>query len=451
MVSVSGVRGTIGKTLTPMTACEFGVAFGTMLGPGSKVVIGRDTRPSGEMIRDAVTAGLLSTGVHVVLLGTVTTPGAALMTDRLDADGGVIITASHNPEAYNGIKFLQPSGVGLTAAQAGRLKALWEGQKFRYAGSMEQGLRSENHRTHGHHLNAVLDTVDVEAIKKRQFRVVLDSINGAGCVVTPMLLGALGCEYRHLNGKPTGRFAHEPEPIEPNLRGLCDAVRESGAHVGFAQDPDADRLVIVDETGTFIGEEYTLALCAAQVLRHRKGKLAANLATSRMIDDLAADAGVEVVRAPTGEANVVEAMQREGCLFGGEGNGGVIDPRVVSVRDSLVGIAMILQYLTETDQPLSALVEKIPRYTLVKTKLPCPADAAAEVATRTREAFADTPGARFDEADGLRVDIPDAWVSVRASNTEPIMRIFAEAPTADQADQLVARVRAIADEVIAGG
>jgi len=448
MVSVSGVRGMIGGTLTPRVACDFGCAFAKLLGAGKTVVLGRDTRPSGPMVRNAVTSGLLSGGVNVVDLGVVTTPGVALMTRLLAADGGVIITASHNPPAYNGIKFLQPSGTGLTAATAAHLKQIWSDGPYDLVGVDELGEATVNRDTHDEHVSAVCNVTDVATIADQRFRVVVDSINGAGCAVTPMLMDSLGVDLVHLNGLPDGRFAHEPEPIQPNLTSLCQAVRDNQAHVGFAQDPDADRLVVVDEQGNFIGEEYTLALAAAFVLRSRKGKLATNLATSRMIDDLAAAAGVEVVRAPTGEANVVEAMQREGCIFGGEGNGGVIDPRVVPVRDSLAGMAMILQYLAETGKPLSELAAAIPAYVMLKTKLPCPAAAAATVAARAREMFANEGGARFNTDDGLRVDLPGGWVSVRASNTEPIMRIMAEAQDRDAAEALVRRVRKIADEVI---
>ncbi|NBB94833.1 MAG: phosphoglucosamine mutase [Planctomycetes bacterium] len=470
MVSVSGVRGIVGKTLKPEIAYDFGRAFGTMLTatdgphrladsapapdgevfttPRPTVALGRDTRPHGSLIKNAVAAGLMSCGVDVITLGVVTTPGAALMTRVLECAGGVIITASHNPPPYNGIKFLQPSGVGLTADQAGELERTWESGEFNTQEGTAVGKETECTRTHTMHIRGVKSIADVTGIASQRFRVVVDSINGAGCVVTPQLLGELGCEVVHLNSEPTGEFAHEPEPVEPNLTGLCEAVREHRAAVGFAQDPDADRLVVVDEKGTFIGEEYTLALCAAFVLRHRKGKLATNLATSRMIDDIAAKAGVEVLRSPTGEANVVELLKRETCIFGGEGNGGVIEPRVVPVRDSLVGMAMILQYMTDIGKPLSELVAEIPSYTLVKTKLPCPAGAADTVADRTRAMFQDEPGATFNDADGLRIDLPDSWLCVRASNTEPIMRIFAEAPRAAQAEALVDRVRAIAAEVI---
>ena len=452
MVSVSGVRGTVGETLTPQVACDFGLAFAAMLKAGfngkPSVVIGRDTRPSGPMVMHSVMAGLLAAGVDVMDLGVVTTPGVSMMTGRLKAQGGIVVTASHNPPQYNGIKFLQPSGTGLTAAMAARLKEIWESRSFPLAAARDMGLETRVGRTHGWHVDAVCGVIDVTAVAARRFRVVIDSINGAGCVVTPMLLGRLGCEYVHINSEPDGNFAHAPEPIEENLQGLCEAVRKNRAAVGFAQDPDADRLVVVDENGRFIGEEYTLALATAFVLSHRTGNIATNLATSRMVDDIAAAAGVKVFRAPTGEANVAEAMQREGCIFGGEGNGGVIEPRVAPVRNSLVGIAMILQYLAETGKPLSHLVAKIPSYVMLKTKFPCPLGVAPEVAARTRKHFAARPNARFNDTDGLRVDLDEGWVCVRASNTEPIMRIFSEAPNKVAADKLIAEVRAIADEVI---
>ena len=450
IVSVSGVRGTVGGTLTAAVATDFGCAFGSMLGAGSKVVLGRDSRPSGAMIKNAVTAGLLSCGVDVVDLGVVTTPGVALMTRLLEAHGGVIITASHNPHPYNGIKFLQPSGVALPGAQANELKKIWQSGKFATQAGLAVGRESINSRTHPMHIDAVCAVTDVTGVAARRFKVVLDSINGAGCVATPMLLSKLGCEVVHINDRPDGMFAHTPEPIEENLADLCEAVGKHRADIGFAQDPDADRLVVVDEAGRFIGEEYTLALAAAFVLSHRKGPLATNLCTSRMIDDLAGSAGCEVFRTPTGEANVVEAMLANGCIFGGEGNGGVIEPRVVPVRDSLVGMAMILQYMSETGKKLSELAADIPSYHLVKTKLPCPLEAAAEVISLARKEFAEDPDAKFNDADGLRIDLAEGWVNVRASNTEPIMRIFAEAPQLAQAQALVGRVRKIADKVVAG-
>ena len=510
MVSVSGVRGTVGGTLTPDVACRFGCAFATMLredaaaraaGGGAngtchvpsgraegdssqtrlqtaqpwhptlgekalRVALARDTRPSGAMFAHAVTAGLQSCGASVVDLGVASTPGAALMTKLLSADGGVIITASHNPGQYNGIKFLQPIGTGLWARNAARLKEIWESGRFAFAPSGALGGEERELRANGYHVDAVCATADVTGVAARRFKVVLDSINGAGCVEAPMLLGRLGCEVAQINGEPTGLFAHAPEPLEENLGGLCAAVRKHRAHVGFALDPDADRLAVVDETGRFIGEEYTLALAAAHVFSRRKGTIATNLVTSRMVDDLAAAAGCRVVRAPTGEANVVQAMlgegMRERCILGGEGNGGVIDPRVGLTRDSLVGMATILQLMARTGKSVSELVQGIPAYVMIKTKFACPAEAVREIVQKAREALAaggkrgQSPAAagysplspRFNDADGLRADLPEGWVCVRASNTEPIMRIIAEAADRSQAEALIQQVRQAADAVL---
>ena len=450
MVSVSGVRGSVGTTLTPLIACEFGCAFGTMLGGGKTIVIGRDTRPSGLMLHSAICAGLMACGVNVIDLGVATTPSIALMVTRLKADGGVIITASHNPIQYNGIKFLQPSGPALTASSAAKLKEIWQSKKFNLVDSIHQGQLTRNTKVHAEHVDAVCELVDTLGIAAKRFKVVLDSINGAGCVPSPMLLGRLGCELKHLNSEATGLFAHTPEPIKENITQLGEEVRRQKAAVGFAQDPDADRLVVVDENGNFIGEEYTLALASAYVLSTRKGKIATNLVTSRMIDDVAAAAGCSVVRAPTGEANVAEAMAGEGCIFGGEGNGGIMEPRVVPVRDSLTGMAYILQYMADTGKTISQLVAEIPSYVFVKTKFSCPAGVAGAVAAATKAEFAKVAGAKFNEDDGLRIDLNEGWLSVRASNTEPIMRIVAEAKDQQTAERLVAQARTIADAVIAG-
>jgi phosphomannomutase len=448
MVSVSGVRGEIALTLTPEVAVRFGQAFATMLGVGKIVAVGRDSRPTGPMVRNAVVSGLLACGVNVVDLGVVTTPGVALMTRKLQADGGVVITASHNPIQWNGIKFLRPDGVGLSAEQAGELKAIWEAGRFTLAQATICGDESVNSQTHDSHIRAVTAIVDVTGIAARRFKVVLDSVNGAGCVPTSTLLSKLGCTVVHLNDRPTGLFAHAPEPTGENLTGLCEAVKRRRADIGFAQDPDADRLALVDETGAYVGEEYTLAVCAAYVLSKRTGPLATNLSTSRMIDDIAAAAGAKVFRTPVGEAHVAGCMLKEGCIFGGEGNGGVIDPRVVPVRDSLVGIALALGHLAQTGKKLSRIVAELPRYEMVKTKFPCPAGVAPRVAAAVREHFAGRQDVRFDDRDGLRIDLPVGWVQVRASNTEPIMRIFSEAADRPAAQALIDEVRAIADPLV---
>ncbi len=447
MVGVSGVRGVVGKTLTAEVARQFGRAFATMLGPGKTIALGRDTRTSGPMLRDAVVAGLTAGGVNVVDLGIVSTPGVALMIKQLSADGGIVITASHNPLPYNGIKFMTPAGLNLSAEQASRLKEIWEGGEAPPAG--KPGKARKNDRTQDIHVRAVCAIADCRLIASRRFKVVLDSINGAGCVGTARLIKAMACELVHINGEPTGEFVHEPEPIAANLSGLCKAVRRARADVGFAQDPDADRLVIVDETGRFIGEEYTLALTSAFVLRSRKGDLATNLSTTRMMDDVAAAAGVTLYRTPVGEANVAAKMVEAGCIFGGEGNGGVMDPRVVIVRDSFVAISLMLNYLAKTQKTVSQLVAELPRYEMLKEKFPCPPGAAPKILAAAQAAFAARRQAKINTEDGLRVDLPEGWVHVRASNTEPIMRITAEAPTAGAAKAIAGEVRTIADRVLA--
>ncbi|MDP6633448.1 MAG: phosphoglucosamine mutase [Phycisphaerae bacterium] len=447
MVTVSGVRGIVGSTLTPPIARDFGCAFGTMLGAGKSVVIGRDSRQSGPELQQAITDGLLSTGVNVTSVGIASTPGVALMTSKLSADGGVIVTASHNPIQYNGIKFLQPTGTGLTAEDAMKLKAIWEAGDFATVDQNARGAESQDDTAEQKHIEDVLAVCDVDAIASKRFKVVLDSINGAGCIASADLMEKLGCELVHLNAGPTGVFAHNPEPVEENLTELCDAVRNSGAAVGFAQDADADRLAIVDENGRFIGEEYTLALAAAFVLSKRKGDIATNLSTSRMIDDIAAAADCKVLRAPTGEANVISAMIEGNCILAGEGGGGLIEPLVVPVRDSFTAMAYVLQYMAETGISLSGLVDKIPSYVMLKTKQPCPEGAIEKIIDATREAFSYELEARVNDSDGLRIDLDGAWVSVRASNTEPIMRIMAEAPSNEKAEALVAEVTGIAAAV----
>ncbi|MCE5278906.1 MAG: phosphoglucosamine mutase [Planctomycetaceae bacterium] len=444
MVTVSGVRGTVGKTLTAEVAKDFGLAFGAMLGAGRRAVIGRDSRPSGPMFRDAIVQGLIASGVSVVDVGLASTPAVALMTRRLHADGGVIITASHNPAQYNGIKFLQPIGTGLAAVDAERLKRIWQQRGFDILPPHQQGALGQDTSAAETHVQTVLAHCNARTIAAGNLSAAVDSVNGAGGQEAAMLLQRLSCRLTHINAEPSGQFAHPPEPIAENVTELCDVVVRSGADVGFAQDADADRLAIVDEKGTFIGEEYTLALAAAFVLTQRKGRIATNLVTSRMVDDIAAAAGCAVVRTPTGEANVVEGMLRTQCMLAGEGGGGVIEPAVVPVRNSLVAMAYVLQYIAEQRRPLSALVAALPRYTMIKTKIPCPLGADVLVAAAVRKAFATRSGAEFNDADGLRIDLPEGWVCVRASNTEPIMRIIAEAAQPAAAQALVDEVTAIA-------
>jgi len=441
--SVSGVRGIVGSELTPEVAAAVGRAFGSFLG-GGRVVLGRDTRRSGPTMRDGVARGLRAGGCTVLDVGVASTPGTALMVRKVGADGGVVITASHNPPEYNGIKLLSSQGWTLPAEQAERVRRIWQEGQFGSQAVDDSGSPETLAGVHEEHVSATLRIVDAAAIAKRRLRVVLDSINGAGCVGTAMLLDRLGCELVHINSEPNGKFAHMPEPIAENLDQLYQAVERERADVGFAQDPDADRLVVVDESGTFIGEEYTLPLAAQPVLSERPGSMAANLSTSRLIDEVAGRVGCTVYRTPVGEAHVAQEMMARGCVFGGEGNGGVIDPRVVPVRDSFVAIALMCQLITSSGKSVSELVAELPRYAMVKRKFSCDAVRAARVLAAVREGFA---GGRINEADGVRVDLAEGWVHVRASNTEPIMRIIAEADNEEQALRLIDRAERIAAEV----
>ncbi len=451
IMSVSGVRGIVGRTMTTQLAADMGVAFGSHLGRGA-VVVGRDSRPSGALLHSAMCDGLIATGRDVIDVGVVTTPGVALQVRELGAAGGVVITASHNPSEWNGIKFLTAEGCAPPAEVAERIFARHRHRDFHIVYDKDVGTVRSDASTHERHVGRVQGIVDVEAIRAGGFKVVLDSVNGAGGVGGRMLLERLGCEVVHINGEPTGEFAHTPEPTAENLTGLCAAVPEHGADVGFAQDPDADRLAVVDETGRYIGEEYTLALAAKFVLSRMPGPIAANLSTSRMIDDIAAGArGAVVYRTPVGEANVARAVLERGCVLGGEGNGGVIDPRVVPVRDSFVAMGLALNLLAADLGPghrliagatrprLSTIVDALPRYVMIKRKFEMERPEIDAWLAGLRERL----DGKHNDADGLRIDWPEGWVHVRPSNTEPIARIIAEARDAQTAEALVERARAL--------
>ncbi len=365
IISISGLRGIIGESLVPQVAIEYGMAFGTYLKRNHtgdvkpKVCIGRDGRPSGPMVAAGVSAGLMAAGCDAVDLGIVTTPGGALMIGELDCDGGVIITASHNPVPYNGIKLLSSTGVAFDAVKVKSIQKLYFDKEFDLQDSLNVGRSSVDETTHDVHVGKVLELCDPKLIASKKFKVVLDSINASGCIGTAKLLKALGCEFVHLNSEPTGIFAHTPEPTEENLRELGPKITENAANIGFAQDPDADRLVIIDENGRYIGEEYTLALVVKYMLSKKKGPVAANLSTSRMVDDIAAAAGCKVIRTAVGEAHVANEMIKSKCVAGGEGNGGVIETRIVPVRNSFAGIALVLQLMAETGKTISQLVNEI--------------------------------------------------------------------------------------------
>jgi phosphomannomutase len=456
MIGVSGMRGTIGGTLTPAVINRMASAFATWLSEGPtpanggayRVIFGRDSRPSGYWVRDAAVAALIASGIEVIDLDIVSTPGVAMMIKHLNADAGVIATASHNPIEWNGLKFLNRAAVAPPPEDAAAIRQLYDDNRTRLVPVHDLIPPQRNGETHALHVKRVLDHIDLLGISSKRFKVVLDSVNGAGCVSAATLLNKLGCQLIHLNAIPNGKFPHEPEPTEKNLTGLADEVRRQKASVGFAQDPDADRLAIVDEYGTYIGEEYSLALAARLILSKKKGGVTVtNLSSSRMLDDIAAKYDGRVIRTAVGEANVVQAMLANNSVIGGEGNGGVIDSRIVPGRDSLVGMAYILQLMTATGKSISQLVEELPQYQIVKTKFECRREDANRAVEAIKKRFATE---KIDVQDGIRIDWPDSWVHARPSNTEPIMRIIAEAPDRAMADQRIAMVREVVDQTLQG-
>jgi phosphomannomutase len=431
IITVSGLRGVIGQNLTASIAADYGCAFGSFLNaartdPKQKlsVCIGQDSRPSGLMLEAAVTAGLTAAGIDVIDLGIVTTPGVGIMVKHLNCAGGIVITASHNPPEYNGIKLILANGMAPPPDAAEKIKSVFLDRDFTLADALNCGTVATNVHTDAIHIAKVLQVIDKDSIDAKKFKVVLDSVNGSGARAAKKLLTALGCKIEAINDEPTGIFAHKPEPLAENLTAICDVVKREKAHIGFAQDPDGDRLAIVDENGAYIGEEYTLALAAYYVLSKKPGTVATNLSTSRMIDNVAQKTGSAVIRTPVGEANVAAAMLQHNCAIGGEGNGGVIDLRVGPIRDSILAIALVLQLLAETGKTVSQLVSEIGGYFMVKEKFAADKQIAQKIIDAAKKLFAD---AKLDTTDGCRFDFPDGWLHIRVSNTEPVMRVIVEA------------------------
>lgn len=451
IISISGMRGIVGENLTGFIAAEYGCAFGSFLKDrnGSKkdkvsVCIGRDSRPSGPMLHSAVTGGLCAVGVNVIDIGIVTTPGVGIMVRHLGCNGGIVITASHNPIQYNGIKLLLDDGVAPPPQLAEQIRKCYFDKNFTFVDSPHCGQVTRNEQTDDIHIAKVLAIVDKKKIAAKKFKVVLDSVNGAGGRPAKKLLAELGCKTVAINDQPTGLFPHRPEPTARNLTGLCKIVKKERPDIGFAQDPDADRLAIVDENGNYIGEEYSLALAAKYVLSKKKGPVATNLSTSRMIDDIARLSSVEIFRTPVGEANVAAAMLKHKCVIGGEGNGGVIDLRVGPIRDSLVGIALVLQLMAETDRSVSQIVQEIGGYYMSKEKFVADTQQAEKILDAAKKAFAD---AKLNDSDGCRFDFADGWLHLRTSNTEPVMRIIVEAKDKSAAKKYIDAVMKIQSNI----
>ncbi len=432
IASISGLRGIVGDGLDPVSAVEFAASYASGCEPGP-IVVGHDGRVTAPMFLSAVLAAVTATGHDVLLAGPVATPTLGRLVVDRKAAGGVQISASHNPPAYNGLKFFQPAGMVLSPAAGREMLARFERKDFAWAPWDRLGRVIEIEDTESEHLARVLAIVDVEAIRAKGFTVALDACHGGGGRLGEALLRALGCKPLVLGPIPDGKYDHTPEPTAANLKVFSALVPASGAVIGFAQDPDADRLAIVDESGRYIGEELTLALAASLRLTQAKGPVVLNLSTSRVTEDLAIKAGCEVFRTPVGEINVVETMRAKSALLGGEGNGGVIDPRVGFVRDSIAGMALVLDLLAATGKPLSQLADALPQYAMIKDAYPLGKVSVADLFDQIAAAH---PEAKADRRDGLRLDWSNSWAHVRSSNTEPIVRVIAEAATAPEARKL---------------
>jgi phosphomannomutase len=439
IISVSGLRGIVGETLTPDVACRYAAAFAETL-PDGPVLVTRDGRANGERLVAPVADGLSQRGRRAVLdAGIAATPTTGVLVRTRGCVGGVQISASHNPAEYNGLKLFSAQGRVVPADEGRVVLEHFTSQDAGCPGQGSETVRIETlYDTTTAHLALVERIVQVERIRARRFRVLLDANHGSGSVLGRPLLERLGCDFVLSGGEPDGRFAHPPEPTAENLAGVLAEVTRAGANIGFCQDPDADRLAIVDETGRYIGEEYTLAICADHVLRHRSGPVITNCSTSRMTEDLAQRYGVPFFRSAVGEANVVDVMLRENAVIGGEGNGGVIDPRVGLVRDSFVGMALVLDAMAERDQPVSALADELPRYAMCKTKIDLAGDRVSQSFVRLERHFRNAAPNRLDglRLDWSRRDGSGDWLLVRASNTEPVVRIIAESPGAEEARRL---------------
>lgn len=445
MVSISGIRGIVGTDLTPEVAVKYASAFAEYCNRGT-IVLGRDGRVTGKILGNIISSTLLSMGCDVIALGICPTPTVQLAVERLRAAGGISITASHNPIEWNGMKFIAPTGLFLDEEENKKFWALAEKSSRSYARWNGQGKHQTNSEMVEFHIREVtsIPFLDVQTIRRRKFKVVVDCVNGAGGVVVPQLLRTLGCEVVEMNCDASGLFAHTPEPIPENLSDLCQRVRQERAHLGIAVDPDADRLVLINEKGEPFGEEYTIASVVKFVLekeaRRQTGEgkqrsVVVNLSTTRAVDDIAKHYGARVYRTPVGEINVAKKMKEVGAVVGGEGSGGVILPSVHVRRDSLVGIGLVLQFLAEFGGPMSELKKTLPQYEITKGKIEIGSRNPDTVLRRLEGTFAfEGP---MTNTDGLKIDFPDSWVHLRKSNTEPIIRIIAEAPTKEKANELV--------------
>lgn len=440
MRSVSGIRGVMGDTLNPIVLMEYLNAF-LQLTQAKKIVIGRDSRPTGESIENLVCEACCAAGVESIRLGLATTPTVEMMVPYLKADAGIIVTASHNPIEWNALKFLNREGIFLKESEVEALFKLVDEKKFVWAPYHQYKSHSSYPNANQIHIEQTLQLpyINVSLIQSKKFKVGYDAVNGAGSLIIPELLKRLGCEVVPLYTEPNGLFPRGAEPTPENLQDLGQTVKTHQCAVGFATDPDGDRCALVDENGVPPGEEYTLALAVKLFLKHKKGPITINLSTSRMIEDLAEEYGVPVHRAKVGEINVTEKMQANGSVIGGEGNGGVILPELHYGRDGVLAVALILQLLAETGKTLSELVATIPSYHMEKIKIPIVGKSLNHIYGKLLAKFANL---KLNQEDGLRFEWERKWVHIRASNTEPIIRVIAEAPSEPEAKQLCQKIMA---------
>lgn len=443
-IGISGVRGIIGESLTPQLCASFAQAFGTYLG-GGLVVLGRDSRTSGEMVQGAILAGLLSVGCRPLNVGICPTPSLMLYTHEKRATGAIIITASHNPVEWNGLKFVSSRGLFLNETEVKEFLDIYHQGEF----SLVKDFRSPKIDPDPAlpHLRKLLSYFDCDLIRRSSFKVAIDCANGAGAVLSRRFLESLGCEVVAINETPDGAFAHPPEPLPENITELCRRVTAEGAHVGFVQDADADRLAVVDEQGFPLGEDMTLAIAAAQILGKRRGAVVTNLSASRAMDDIAAKFGVPLIKTKIGEMNVVERILSLGkeVALGGEGNGGVIIPEIHPCRDSFSAMGVILEAMASSNKSISRISGEIPAYYILKEKIPGNREEASRLIRALKKRYEGKVPLNTD--DGLRIDRQDHWLHIRPSNTEPIIRVIVEARTHEEALQVIGSFKTEIEEI----
>ena len=445
--SISGIRGTIGgatgDTLNPLDIVKFTTAYATFIrkstpNGSNKIVVGRDARISGEMVKNVVCGTLLGMGYDVINIGLASTPTTELAVTMAGADGGIIITASHNPRHWNALKLLNNKGEFLTAADGNEVLAIADAEAFEYADVDHIGKYCEENFDE-RHIEAVLNLklVDKEAIKKAGFRVVVDSINSVGGIILPPLLDRLGVKYTFLNGEANGNFSHNPEPLEKNLSGIMDVLKGGGYDLGIVVDPDVDRLAFIQEDGKMFGEEYTLVSVADYVLSHTPGTTVSNLSSTRALRDVTEKHGGSYSAAAVGEVNVTTKMKEVNAVIGGEGNGGVIYPESHYGRDALVGIALFLSSLAQKGCKVSELRKTFPEYFIAKNRIDLTPETDVDaILAKVKEMYSAQPDVTVNDIDGVKLDFPDKWVHLRKSNTEPIIRVYSEAHSMDEADDL---------------